>query len=59
MFARKDPAIFFLPDVDHMRRVNLVRTYVHLGSVIEANAGLVFDIKRRLKHAHPGGRLAT
>ena len=39
-----------------MRHVNVVRTYVHLGSVIEANVDLVFDMKRRLKHAQDAAR---
>ena len=58
LFARKDPAIFFLLEVEHMRRANVVRTYayVHLGSVIEANVGLVFDMKWRLKHAQDAAR---
>ena len=48
LFSVAQPCIFFLPDIGCMRRVSIVRTYVHLGSVIDASMNLLPDIRRRL-----------
>ena len=48
LFSVAKPCIFFLPDIGCMQQVNITRTYVHLGSVIDASMNLLPDIKRRL-----------
>ena len=52
LFAVAHPEVCFLRDVGHMNAVSLVRTYVHLGSVVEAQGSLIFDIRRRRKQSY-------
>ena len=51
LFSVAQPRIFFLPDIGCMQQVSIVRTYVHLGSVIDASMNLLPDIKHRLRLA--------
>ena len=39
-----------------MQRVGIVRTYVHLGSVLEALGSFRFDIRRRLRQSHEAAK---
>ena len=48
LFAGDTPCVYFLPDTGCMQKVGIVRTYVHLGSCIDAAQGLTSDIRRRL-----------
>ena len=52
LFAREPPAIYILPDFGHALAIRLVRSYQHLGSLVELDARLQPEIKRRLAQAH-------
>ena len=52
LFAREPPAVYILPDFGHALAIRLVRSYQHLGSLVELDARLQPEIKRRLAQAH-------
>ena len=51
LFSPTEPCVFFLPEVGCMRKVGIAKTYVHLGSAIDATLSLLPDIRRRLQWA--------